>query len=1581
MQIDDAEYAPTYYSILALDQTGNASRCVKPPQFQNNWNNNGRAPTRFTPRENNGPRVNTVNQAATFPNNIPLGGNNRESNRPANNGAPLPPECFGCGKDDGHRMFDCGELKDLLQRGIVKHDEQTGKLRMADGTFIRRLPGEYIATAARRLAPTPNVMFGITDHTLHNSATKEEPTFSHVVIREAEEGDASFEVDESGSEADTEDDEGEVYLTLPKRQWQVNAADRTVPSTRVARKQTFDGVHLPKRTRFENSSLKNKEEETTVPSVVKTGQAKAVPGQVRDILEDVQPYDARQPRKVTNEDIDMKDVQDNRTSRKAPKGTPRQSTPKEKEANQGKDDTSPDNTGRRSEIQSTVHLPEIVERILDLEIPMSVREALVASKEIRTNLQDVMRVKNTKAVLMGAQAPLISQYVWPRTDGVLIRVEMEVNGRQVTAIIDTGSQLNVATTEVLYTEVDRRVMAVLTDGDGQRNMKNPALTTCGELGDEFLGPQASAGSKIGIETQEGTRRTGEHPHNNDNNLGNAREFGARSGSGASHPQCSENKLGRVQLLQEMVVILPSWVHTVLVLGLRVIIALAESERLLSNQHEHIRAVEQRIRELEADVLGELPVRPRRGFGAVDERPLSTTSTLECVQAAAVEAYASAERNHHPTIRPGELRTSQVYRLRRDELSEGQDVYSAVCLNAELRIQDPATGEMGTETGHAHFQFFKRPHDHQRMREWKLRAPYVAQRDVRRVTLQARRAAQEKERKELGSPSKVNQLFVSLDSRTDADALQQRQLTGSGNHYISHPADVRPRCNTDGMQEVGLTTDGQRVVLKAGNGINGLPERPGTPMLPAILHNQCPSVVPSAPPNSPISELILPDAAPEPYVSCCREVKRLSDVKNSVKREEEEVVLASGDDAMVVEEGEIVRDTLPTTNVIAPSEPTTSSVGTSDAEMADVSTGGETERDQWAADRLRPIRLTRKEVAAITAGYRNGGKPVKPFFIPRHPPPSLSRFRPILPALNIPLPPRPPSPTADNDSPPPLRTPSPVTPDDSSESAKTTSSSDYKSANDKMKRHSGRTVEETGKWMGKLSEEVASANQKIKIHKPQPLRTRHPLFLNDILNPVDDSSDSPPSSSSEPTHDAVTKPHPPLDAASSSAHSAVYTPSDDKILVPTDHFVRAIRFIHVTVSAGACSKKSRADTAIDVRRSVVENVSYKHRADVMIDQWALVPGHEFLEIAHRDLFHELNHRAMGRVTYVNEEAHAAFRDEERLDKARIENESKVTVYLDDVIIGTNDSGQKLIIDSALMDAVTTKVGRHLRRLDSKPVLIPLHDDEEARPFTQFALDQGPEHCAAINMIRVAQSKTVQGLTILRGKLLEFGDRLIALSSDRRIVQQPAVLDYPSPYPCALLTVAEFARFRICHAGFYNHGFRTVADTLSRVMHVQFKSEQPQRTNSLERRFAIRLCAPQRSLTAPPSPGLTLVLKLLSRPFDRFPLVANLILAEPRDYLPPGVTAITLIGGGSYKWIGLAMLPPNATRCAPLWLYMRTVIKRLPLTLSSKGQIFYVRVYDHYRIFVFPQDTVDGLLTDHVRVLTARPLLTTAMEPDF
>lgn len=70
--------------------------------------------------------------------------------------------------------------------------------------------------------------------------------------------------------------------------------------------------------------------------------------------------------------------------------------------------------GRQSDIQNTVHIPSIIDRILDLTVPMTVREAFVVSKEIRSGILDTIRLKNVKAVLIGRvpNHPLIAAWNW-----------------------------------------------------------------------------------------------------------------------------------------------------------------------------------------------------------------------------------------------------------------------------------------------------------------------------------------------------------------------------------------------------------------------------------------------------------------------------------------------------------------------------------------------------------------------------------------------------------------------------------------------------------------------------------------------------------------------------------------------------------------------------------------------------------------------------------------------------------------------------------------------------------------------------------------------------------------------------------------------------------------------------------------------------------------------------------------------------------------------------------------------------------------------------------------------------------------
>ncbi|KAK7023731.1 hypothetical protein R3P38DRAFT_2779201 [Favolaschia claudopus] len=1446
MQIDDAEYAPTYYSILALDQTGNAARCVKPPQMQNNWSNGGgRPPPRFNARENNGARVNSATQAATYPNNIPLGGGNREPPRPANNGAPLPPECFGCGKDDGHRMFDCVEIKELLQRGVVKHDENTGKLCMADGTFIRRRPGEYIAPAARRLAPAPQVMFGVTDYALTKAISRMDSPAAHMVIQESEDEEMDFEDEESEGENQTDDDEGEVYLTLPRRQLQVNAADRTVPSTRAARKQTFDGVHIPKRPRPDPGSSQPKDSETTIPNVVKTAQTKVTPGKIRDILEDVQPYDARQPRKVSSEDVEMKDAQEKRSTRRTHQDNSQDSNLKDQQKN--KEGGSQENAGRRSEIQGTVHLPGIVERILDLEIPINPHK-----------LAGRYQGEERKS----------SSYWSPVT--LTLAIGLAQNGRP--------------TTEVLHAEVDRRVMAIIADDAGEETGKVPVVTADGELENSLNNTNETSGAPGRGAFSRDVAETPEHEYHVDElNSGTARNLGASSGSRALAGLDASNKLVWEQLRREIVMLLRAWVQFVLLLGLRVATMLergirsddkvrrvkkehetthlnslptsshpnppneptdtsfmqisehvvpvrccsesmagtgkltitrqVESERLVSSAATLLPAVEARIQQLEASLIDDLPVRPRRGFGKMGSRPLSTAPASLDVVAATIEARDAATR-HEQEVRPAQLWTAQIQRVNGNVLPGGQEVISSVFLNTEMRVQDPATGEMGSETGHAQVTFFKRPHE--RVHDWKLCAPYASQRDVRRET--ARAQARNRER----------------DRRIKKESHSPTALTNDEGHYLSHPVDAPPPVNAAEMTTVGMSADGTRMVLKAATGTHGSPIRPGTPIPPTILHDNRPRILPSAPPSSPAISSMRLNAGDEPYVTIRRLFAQRLDERLRDLAEDDES--EGGERQMDVEEGEVV-ERRGDESAEGPSDPNsvTTPLGqvghdksdtSSEAEMADVSS--DEEQDQWAADRRRPIPLSEQEIAVANHGYRNGGRPNQAKLSV---PPRLPRLPPILTSLPPPFSAdNSPSSAGSDDSLPPLRPVSPVTSDEPSPSDESSAASITQSASNESTRGGGEPPTTDGAWVRRLSEEVVVHNESAGVHAPRPLGTRHPLFISGILRNDDDTigttsdlRERPPASVDAPVRQPTTMSALPSAATSAEASAQRILPAG-KVLLPTYEVALAVKDIHHSIAVAAVGVNERAAAHVYTQRCMMDESNHHVRKESMEDQWAVAPAHEFLDIAGHGLRGELDHEAMSKVVYVNNEGLALERDRERLDRARVRSAREVTLYLDDIFLDTDDPHKRMHIDPAVLDSISTAEGAFMRILDAEPMMTPLQAGEVARQFSQYARRRGAAYCAALNIVRIYQSKFVDDLARARAFLLEFLDRLIALGLQRHIQQQPAVIHCLSPHPSALLKVAEFDRIRIAHAGFHSHGYHLISEVLSRVLHVQFKREE-------------------------------------------------------------------------------------------------------------------------------------------------------------
>ncbi|KAJ7635973.1 hypothetical protein DFH06DRAFT_1336122 [Mycena polygramma] len=486
MSITDPEYPPVYYKVLALDTTGVAAKCVQPPRINTSWGDQSqRNPSRTKP---NPPSANTTTTSsnsnsspATYPNNIPV--SSSSTTRPDNNG------CYGCGTE-GHRIGDCPAVKELITKEVIKVDEGTRKLRMKDGSFIRRNQGESLIQAANRLA-APRVMFmtkhssyaqDTTDSESEEYDTRDSYRQSSVTIPDWE-LDTDSDVPEYSDEpqaldahwyvaaSDSEDSESEgrdIYLTVPQmhelepiEDAQVNAAERTVPSTRTARKEAFDGVNVPPKDRNRGGPAPSPAK-TAEPKAQSRRQGNDAPAQtVRDLLPPLTPVDVRTPRKVdVDMEVDSPEVHQEKQRRKSPDVRQSKSPPEAARTKDNQND-SPNSKpgGRQSDIQNTVSMSSIVERMLDLPFTMTIREAVVASKDVRTGFMDVIRLKNVKAILLGRSQdnPIVANWTWPRSEGVLIKIDVKTGNNIISAIVDTGSQLDVVRADVAALKIHRPV--------------------------------------------------------------------------------------------------------------------------------------------------------------------------------------------------------------------------------------------------------------------------------------------------------------------------------------------------------------------------------------------------------------------------------------------------------------------------------------------------------------------------------------------------------------------------------------------------------------------------------------------------------------------------------------------------------------------------------------------------------------------------------------------------------------------------------------------------------------------------------------------------------------------------------------------------------------------------------------------------------------------------------------------------------------------------------------------------------------------------------------------------------------------
>ncbi|KAJ6454045.1 hypothetical protein C8R47DRAFT_1083268 [Mycena vitilis] len=264
-------------------------------------------------------------------------------------------------------------------------NKETHKLELKNGDRIRRQPGESLVKAAERQASThaPRVMLGMVDAVADRwpavqSFYQEERERVQREYVSSDDQDASTASESSGSEAGRR-----VYITLPRkvlsRAAEVQAAERTEPSTRKARRLVIDGVYPPSRPKSRAGEVVDMKEEKTSrpeapkePSMDKPFKRPPTPPKPASRLPELTPVEARRVRFDADGDVDMNDPKTPNGNDKKVSGraVPRPDSP----SNAEKAVLKP--AGRQSELSSTVDRPGVLNRILDTQVAMSIRELM-----------------------------------------------------------------------------------------------------------------------------------------------------------------------------------------------------------------------------------------------------------------------------------------------------------------------------------------------------------------------------------------------------------------------------------------------------------------------------------------------------------------------------------------------------------------------------------------------------------------------------------------------------------------------------------------------------------------------------------------------------------------------------------------------------------------------------------------------------------------------------------------------------------------------------------------------------------------------------------------------------------------------------------------------------------------------------------------------------------------------------------------------------------------------------------------------------------------------------------------------------
>jgi hypothetical protein len=362
-----------------------------------------------------------------------------------------PNHCYGC-FDNDHTLRDCPEIAKLINKGVIKFDLQTRKYHLKDGQPLIRRPDESLENTILRMTPQTagnKVNFATLSNEVANFYSRYADDEDQWPESEDDHDDGPYWKTARPAyamEACPESEEEEVVEVYP--------VERTYKSTTQARKDANrepiksrpEGAYIPARkTRSSGpappipTESSNKERSTQKRYAPAPSAIKEVPA-----IHEPIPVDARRSRNQEHQDIIMNEPGASRTQ-KEPKVD---KLPVSKLSNRPTDDANHNVPGpRQSELSSKTEPKHIVQEILNTEISLPLRDLLGASKELSTSLQEVIKFKNqvkpiaSHMVTQDVYINAISRVL--KNDEPLIKLNMKCDSNPVTAVIDTGSQLNV----------------------------------------------------------------------------------------------------------------------------------------------------------------------------------------------------------------------------------------------------------------------------------------------------------------------------------------------------------------------------------------------------------------------------------------------------------------------------------------------------------------------------------------------------------------------------------------------------------------------------------------------------------------------------------------------------------------------------------------------------------------------------------------------------------------------------------------------------------------------------------------------------------------------------------------------------------------------------------------------------------------------------------------------------------------------------------------------------------------------------------------------------------------------------------